>query len=383
MSLVLAVLSLMGGTGGMRYFWIPATALESASSIDSLVGLASDAGASGLIVQVMGRGEAWYLSDLLPEASVTTSFDPLGRIVLDAGRLGLEVHAWVNAFLTWSAPWEPSAPEHVYHAHPDWFMADLSGRSSRAYSRDECEAAGIVGATLSPAVAGVRERLASVCAEIADRYDVDGIHLDYVRYPGTGFGFEPPARAGFFLEHGVDPVDLFPARGRTAAPVSGLGGVWQDWRAGQVTETVRTVRAALRSESPSTLLSCAVMADPRSALSDYGCDWQDWLEEGLVDFVCPMAYTTSASRAGELAVSTTAVRPGRVAYGIAVYNQSLQSASTGARSALLHGAGGICVYSLDTFAPADTAALAALWGTGAPPHGLDAAMFHRTARMPR
>ena len=367
----------------MRYFWMSADGLESEAGIDSLVGLAAASGANGIIVQVMGRGEAWYVSDVLPEARVLDRYDPLARVLLRAGPLGLEVHAWVNAFLSWSAPDPPADPAHVLLAHPEWFLADLRGRSSADYSRAECEAADIVGATLSPAIPAVRSRLAAVCAELASEYDLDGIHLDYIRYPNASFGFEPAARAGFFLASGVDPVDLYPAPGRTRPAVEGMGEAWRGYRAAQVTESVRSARAAVRSADPSLTFSCAVMADPSSALTDYACDWQGWLGGGLVDFVCPMAYTTNQSRAGELAVSTTQEEPGKVVYGVAVYNQSMTSALVGARAARALGAGGICVYSVNTLAPADSAALEEFWGGGTPArHPLDPGLFHMTARIP-
>jgi uncharacterized lipoprotein YddW (UPF0748 family) len=379
----LLVLALASGSSGCRYFWLSADGLESRASIDSLMEAAEDAGANGVIVQVAGRGEAWYRSSVLPGAPVTDQYDPLA-IVIDAALVsGMEVHAWVNAFLTWSAPWEPRDRTHVYHAHPEWFICDLGGRSSRSYTRDECDDAGIVGATLSPAVPGVRARLAAICSELAAEYPVDGIHLDYIRYPGSSFGFEGPARAGFFLETGVDPVDLFPSDGRSAAGAREYGDAWRDFRARQVTDAVRTVRAELRRVAPEVMLSAAVMADPLSAFEDYGCDWRSWLEQGLVDFAAPMAYTTSPSRARELATLGTAGQPGRIVHGIAVYNQPLSTSLSGASEALERGAAGVCVYSLNTFDPGDSPTLATFWGSGDAEHAPDPAVFHRLARWYR
>lgn len=367
----------------MRYFWMSADGLSSEARIDSLVALAAASGANGVIVQVMGRGEAWYVSDVIPEACVLDMYDPLARVILRARPLGLEVHAWVNAFLSWSAPDPPADPSHVLRAHPEWFMTDLRGRSTIDYSRTECDEAGIVGATLSPAVPAVRSRLAAICSELAGEYDLDGIHLDYIRYPNTSFGFEPAARAGFFLASGIDPVDLCPAPGRTRPAVEGMDEAWRDYRAAQVTGSVRLARAAVRSADPSLAFSCAVMADPSSALADYACDWQGWLGEGIVDFACPMAYTTDMSRAEGLAASTTTVSPAAVVYGIAVYNQTLASALAGARAARTHGAGGICVYSINTFLPADSSALREFWGEGsAARRPLDPGLLHMTARIP-
>lgn len=373
-----AILSALLSAGGCRYFWISAEGLETRDAVEELMAVAASAGANGVIVQVAGRGEAWYRSDELPEARVTAEFDPLGLVVSLASGYGMEVHAWVNAFLTWSAPFEPGDRRHVWHSHPEWFMEDASGRSTRSYSREECEAAGIVGATLSPAVPAVRERLARICCEIPARYDVDGIHLDYIRFPGTGFGFEAAARDRFFLETGSDPPGLPSARRHAGTTAS--SGEWRDFRADLVTESVRCVRAALRSSRPGVMLSAAVMADPRTAVEDYGCDWAAWLEEGLVDFVCPMAYTSSRTRAAELARLGAAAGGDRVVHGMAVFNQTLANALPGAGEALSSGAGGVCVYSLETFDPAQSSVLAEFWGSGRPVHPPDASILHRLAR---
>lgn len=359
-----------------RFFWVVRDCLDTPASIDSMVERAAEAGANGLMVQVVGRGEAYYGSSMLPSAPCREGFDPLAYIISRARPRGIEVHAWVNAFLVWSAESPPPDSTHVWHSRPGWFMADRYGRSTRDYSRIECESAGLVGATLSPALPEVREFLADVASEIAVNYDVEGIHLDYIRYPNPSFGFEPEAVGAFYLGTGLDPLDVF-RRHQTADDVARK---WSDWKREMVTATVRTVRAVLRSDAPGVLLSAAVMADPEEAATHYSSDWVRWLEAGLVDFVCPMAYTTSTARALELAGLVTAVRPERVVYGIGVYNQSIPSALTGASEALSRGAAGVCVFSLNSLDPDSSWKLRNFWGeTGSPVHTPPVSLFHRVS----
>jgi len=359
-----------------RYFWVVRDDLSSPAGIDSLVEKAAMAGANGLMVQVVGRGEAYYSSSILPRADFDEGFDPLAYLIARAKPRGMEVHAWMNAFLVWSSPQQPSDPAHVWRACPDWFMTDRFGRSTREYAPAECEAAGIVGATLSPSLPEVREFLAAIAVEIATGYDVDGIHLDYVRYPNPSFGFEPAAVGAFALETGMDPLDLY----RSGSRPEELDSLWMAWRTRQVTLTVSTIRSALRAECPGTLLSAAVMADPVEAPVQYACDWRAWLEEGLVDFACTMAYTTNSARAMELAVLGTASSAGRVVHGIGVFNQPTESALPAAAEALRRGARGICVFSLGTLPPGDSWRLLNLWGeTERPVHGIDVSLLHRVA----
>lgn len=359
-----------------RYFWMVRDALETPESIDSMINRAAEAGANGIIVQVAGRAEAYYTSSILPMANFQDDFDPLAYTIARARPRGLEVHAWVNAFLVWSAPYPPGDSAHVWHSHPDWFMTDRFNHSTREYTRDECDRNGLVGATLSPAIPEVREFIADVAAEIAVNYSVDGIHLDYIRYPNPSFGFEFQSSGKFFLETGLDPLDIFRRYGETGE----LADMWSLWKIDQVTTTVETIRSVLRSEAPGVLLSCAVMADPYEARSHYSCDWRSWVESGLVDFVCTMAYTTNTVKAKELAVLGTAVCTERVIHGIGIYNQPMATAFVGAAEALAHGGRGICVFSLNSLSSDSTWMLRNFWGqTGSTDHPLDSAVFHRVS----
>lgn len=351
-----------------RYFWVVRDALTSPEEIDELLLRAQSAGANGIMVQVVGRGEAYYRSAILPHAEFSGFEDPLLYVIQKARPLGLEVHAWVNAFLVWSAPWEPPSPLHIYHTHPEWFTAHTNGRNSRSYTQEQAESVGLVGATLSPAYPGVREYITDIAVEIATHYNIDGIHLDYIRYPNSSFGFSAEEKQLFYLATSSSPEEN--------------PDQWGIWRQEQVTETVASVRASLRSTDPGVLLSCAVMANPYSAASEFSCDWQSWLTTGLIDFACPMAYTSDPERALELAASTTSIFPEKVVYGIGVWNQTVSNALAGAERALELGAGGVCIFSLNSLPEGTEQTILSGWGTGSPEHGLSPAYFNRV-RVPQ
>lgn len=353
-----------GNDAECRYFWVVRDGLSSPQSVDSLLQRAADAGANGVIVQVVGRGEAYYLSDILPPAHWQGFDDPLAYTVMRAGPLGLEVHAWINAFLVWSAPDDPGSPDHVVNSRPGWFTGHENGRSSLSYRGQAAEAVGLVGPTLSPAYPEVREFVGEIASEIACGYMVDGIHLDYIRYPNSSFGWSEGEREMFFSETGMNPEDD--------------PGAWNDWKTGNVTETVATVRAVLRSCAPHVILSCAVMADPASAVSEFSCDWGYWLREGLVDYALPMAYTSNQATARNLALAVTAENPEKVIYGIGVWNQTVENALTGAEMALSRGAAGVCAFSLNSLPSAGEEVLRDFWGSGSMPnHGVSPAVFSR------
>ena len=257
-SILILLLSLAGSASSQadrRFFWVVRDGLSSPQEVDALLERAQAAGANGVVVQVVGRGEAYYDSDILPHAPFSGFSDPLEYLIQRAGPMGIEVHAWINAYLVWSAPSPPLSETHIYNTHPQWFTAHRNGRSSMSYSGEEAEAAGIVGATLSPAFPGVRKYVADIAREIAVNYRVTGVHLDYIRYPNTSFGYSSGEVELYTLETGLSP-EADPA-------------LWSAWRQEQVTSTVETVRAVLRSAAPWVQLSCAVMANPHTAASEF------------------------------------------------------------------------------------------------------------------
>jgi len=54
----------------------------------------------------------------------------------------------------------------------------------------------------------VRNHLINILEEIITVYDLDGIHLDYIRYADSDFGYNMSARIMFEEQYGVDPFNL-------------------------------------------------------------------------------------------------------------------------------------------------------------------------------
>src|SRR5687768_15199063 len=108
----------------VRALWVVRTTLTSPDKIHQLVNAAADNGFNTLIVQVRGRGDAYYNSRVEPRAAELkdqpASFDPLALTIAEAHRRGLKVHAWINTNLLANLDTLPTAPTHVYNRHPEW-----------------------------------------------------------------------------------------------------------------------------------------------------------------------------------------------------------------------------------------------------------------------
>ena len=168
---------------------------------------------NALIVQVRGRGDAYYNSRHEPRppllAKQPASFDPLKLLLERAHRAGVKVHAWVNVNLVSDAE-PPSARKHIVHLHPEWLMVPrpLAEELGRMNPRDprylrrlseyaRARSDRVEGLFLSPIHKGAVDHATRVIADIVSRYDVDGIHLDYIRFPNDEFDYSAEALEAF------------------------------------------------------------------------------------------------------------------------------------------------------------------------------------------
>ena len=230
--------------------------------------------------QVRGEADAFYRSSLEPwGAELTGTFgrdpgwDPLAYAVRIAHQRGIELHAWVNVFTMWrgSSPPPHTDPEHIYHLHyPDWVCYD-AGRHPMKLNRSYI--------FVSPANLEAREHIIQVCLDIISRYDVDGIHFDYIRYPGQDYSYDPVSLSRF-----RDPAE------------NPQGLSWAAWQREQVSAFVREFYNRAVEIRPEVKVSAAVIGKYKAAWSGwdaYNVVYQDpkaWAREGTIDFICPMIY---------------------------------------------------------------------------------------------
>jgi len=334
-------------------------ALTTPGRVDRIVDLATQVNANTLLVQVRGRGDAYYNSDLAPRASdleaTPPDFDPLSRLCTRAHAEGLEVHAWVNVFLVWSAPTPPRSALHVVNVHPDWISVRADGRRMVEMLPEEFEREKMEGMYLAPGIPEVRRHLRDIVREIVTRYPVDGIHLDYVRYPEPTVGYDADTRTAFAREFGVDPMVL---EQRDSLALSVLGGEdrladlrarWIQWRREQVTNLVRDIRRDLDQMGRNLKLTAAVIADQDAAQNRYLQEWPRWLEEGLLDAAIPMAYSPSTPIVERQIADAVALPTERQIWaGIGIYKQSARRAAEKIRLARKLGVDGIALFSYDT-----------------------------------
>lgn len=172
-------------------------------------------------------------------------YDALKFAIDECHQRGMELHAWVVAIPV--GKWNAAGCVRLRKRHPGL----VRKIGDEGY--------------MDPEKPQTAEYLADLCAEITGNYDIDGIHLDYIRY------------------HETWPMKVSRRQGRT-----------------NITNIVRAISRRVKSIKPWVKMSCSPIGKYKdlSRFSSYGwnayervCqDAQAWLRDGLMDELFPMMY---------------------------------------------------------------------------------------------
>ena len=343
-----------------KALWVVRTSMTSQKDINAALEFAKKNGFNHLFIQIRGRGDAFYNSSLVPKTNliVRKNFDPLDYVIRKGHASGLKIHAWMNTYLVWSARQLPSNDNHILNRNPEWvdhsFFKMMKLYSENVSLRNQ------IGNQhyLSPAHPGVKDHLLQVFEEILLKYDIDGLHLDYIRYNDADFGYNRTARNRFKQEYGIDPIQLYTSsKGESSAPniEDSRQDLWQKWnqyRRDSVTDLVRQCNSLILDVKSDCILSAAVKPNLNSAKERFLQEWDRWLVEGLVDYVVPMNYSQNLrefARNIDILYESIPQKywPG-IVMGIAVYNQDALDARDKIRYSRITGFSGISIFSYDS-----------------------------------
>ncbi|MFB2934661.1 glycoside hydrolase family 10 protein [Aerosakkonemataceae cyanobacterium BLCC-F154] len=285
----------------IRAIWLDRGTIVQAGSEQGLAKVfdrLAQAGINTIFFEVVNAGYSIYPSKVAPEQNpLTKGWDPLEAAVKLAHERGMELHAWVWTFAIGNQrhntilnqPQDYLGP--VLTANPGWANYDRQGNIIP------------VGQTkpfLDPANPEARRYLLKLFEEIVSRYKVDGLQLDYIRYPfqdpqrGFIYGYGGAARQQFQQLTGVDPINIYPNHP--------LWQKWTEFRTEQVNSFVAEVAQMLRQKRSDLILSVAVFGYPEAQrIQMLQQHWEVWARRGDVDLVLPMAYAQDTNRFQQLA----------------------------------------------------------------------------------
>jgi len=217
--------------------WVQGDAASTPGQADDMLDRVVQ-GKFNTVLYGVGSGTVNYNSSLLTKGPyVTPEYDPLAYVVEQGHARGLKVQAW----------WSPGLIMKygsLRDERPEWDIATVEGIPDDLH-------------WLNFSLPEVRQFVSDVMMEIAENYDVDGVHLDYIRYPW------PSSSMGIDLRQFFNPDDV-PA-------------------------TVRGVYQRVKAIKPDVQVTAAVMPG-RWGSGQYMQNWADWLAGEYIDYVMPMAY---------------------------------------------------------------------------------------------
>ncbi len=181
-----------------RFEWANSSATP--ATIDAIVNDIADAGFNVIFFQVRGEADAFYNSSVEPWSQRLTGtlgqnpgWDPLARMIQQAHARGIQVHAYINVYPVWlgcTPPPSGTNPLHLYyqlqtaHGTTNGKLNGLQWNTS-----DEVGCGSYLRA--SPASIFLDNHLMAVATDLVTNYDVDGLHLDHIRYDFNNVSCDP------------------------------------------------------------------------------------------------------------------------------------------------------------------------------------------------
>jgi uncharacterized lipoprotein YddW (UPF0748 family) len=326
------------------FLWITRWDYRTRDDVAAAIDRAADLGATDVLWQVRGQADAFYPSERepwgeeilagLPTGTTEPGFDPLALAIERAHARGLKLHAWVNVMPLWKGTTPPTHPRHPLLMHDDWRLRDANG-TAQALNEHYV--------IVNPVLPEVRDHIVGVCRDICERYTVDGIHLDYVRFVSDTM--KDPAQ----FPGDVRSIGLF----RAARSLKATGPLtsdeltaFRDFKRECITELVRRIKREAVSARPGTVLTAAVWRRPELARETYLQDAANWLKEGTLDRALPMIYTEKDSQMTDDLRAWQAAAPDTpIAAGLGTYKHAPADADDQPRLAATLGSRGVALFA--------------------------------------
>lgn len=271
-------------------------AVQNINHLQQIIDHHKSANMNAIIFQVRQSGTAYYNSSYEPWGYYAgyndPGYDPLAKAIELAHEKGIEVHAWFNVFQTSST--HPGSPAYE---HPEWICRDQNGIPMSSYR------------AISPGLPAVREYTIKVAMEIVNNYDIDGLHLDYVRWnehtnnirKSTVIESEISSLDGIISDEKLNQLTqnrsgryLYDYLHPYSEGIPNGYSSWEHWWRSSVTEFVSALHDSIQSVKPHVRLSAAVLGKYNwSGWQGYGTVFQDgalWFNEGYIDHIMPMHY---------------------------------------------------------------------------------------------
>jgi len=262
-----------------RAMWLDYAAIAQAKTSENLskvINELADLNFNLLLPEIIyqGRTISKTLSEMtgypLSELFEEWEEDPLQIIISEAHKRGMEVHPWV-----WTFAIAHTSPSPMMSLHPEWLEKDKFGN---IYSESQT-------VWLSHSNQEARNFIKNAILVLVKEFDVDGIHLDYIRYASDYMGYDESTIKKFYEESGIDPF--------TIEKYSPEEVTWQLWRENLVTSFVHEIYREVKTIKPEIIVSAAIGPSLSESRLKYKQNWGNWAQNHYIDVLFPMGYKSS------------------------------------------------------------------------------------------
>ena len=260
---------------------------SSPASVQQVMSNAASLGFTDVLFQVRATADAYYDSNFEPRSErLSGSWDPLQTAVDAAHSNGIKLHAWINSMPLWRSTPQPDDLSHsFFNSNPSFRRENLSGVLESPTASTSYPINGEY-ASVNPILPEVHAHLDNVVTDIASNYNVDGVHLDYIRWIGSQ-NFD-------LLPHDDQSHQMFNQATGLDATNPANASAYTNYIKGRITDLVGTLKSsidAVETTAGRTIdLSAAVWRDPDVAEDERLQDYRNWMEGDLLDIAMPMIY---------------------------------------------------------------------------------------------
>lgn len=224
-------------------------------------------GYNTVIVQVRPYADSFYDSNIYPTSNYLTgkfgidsTYDPFALLVDMAHNKGLEIHAWINPMRAMTVKEINDVPDK--YIIKKWYDSDKNGKylveiGGRLY--------------LNPAYEDVRKLIASGAGEVAEKYNIDGVHIDDYFYPTTEESFDKEAYDEYKNNGGTNSLDKF--------------------RNNNLDLMVSEMYKSIKASNENIVFGISPAGNIDNTYKLMYADVYKWCsEEGYIDYICPQIY---------------------------------------------------------------------------------------------
>ena len=275
------------GTDGKAYYdTSSARSTNQKTYLRNMIQNLKATGFNAVNFQVRGMCDAMYKSSYEPWSSALTNtrgkapsndWDPLAYCIEVCHELGMECHAWVNPFRFSTSTTLPSTTNDMTLRNNGWIITH--GTTS----------------VLNPALENARNYIVeSVCKEIVQKYDIDGMVWDDYFYPN---GIPSTSEAQDYSNY---------QSYKNAGGTMSIG----DWRRDNVNKTVKQAFDMIQREKPYVKFGIAPAGVANEGARAHGiepakiasngyqyngifADPCAWIIDGYIDYISPQLYWPS------------------------------------------------------------------------------------------